>query len=207
MKILTQSIYVDDMVFGADTDKDAYTLYASSKEILGHGSFNLRKFVTNSPTLQNSIDAQEAIPKSKISADTADEPVAVEASEETYVESTLPLTIHSCPDEQKVLGVHWKVKHDQLVISLDGIVETAAQVDPTKRNVISVIGQIYDPLGFLSPVTIQFKKLMQELCKVKLGWDQPLGGELLNKWNKLINDLKTSQPITVPRCYFDTTRD
>ena len=207
VKILTQSIYVDDMVFGADTDKDAYTLYASSKEILGHGSFNLRKFVTNSPTLQNSIDAQEAIPKSKISANTADEPVAVEASEETYVESTLPLTIHSCPDEQKVLGVRWNVKHDQLVISLDGIVETAAQVDPTKRNVISVIGQIYDPLGFLSPVTIQFKKLMQELCKVKLGWDQPLGGELLNKWNKLINDLKTSQPITVPRCYFDTTRD
>lgn len=32
-------------------------------------------------------------------------------------------------------------------------------------------------------------------------------GELLNKWNKLVNDLKASRPITLPRCYFDNARD
>ena len=79
--------------------------------------------------------------------------VSIEASEETYVESMLP-TPCSLPDEQRVLGVRRNVKRDQLVISLDAVVKTAAQVDPTKRNVISVIGQIYDPLGFLSPATI-----------------------------------------------------
>ena len=32
-------------------------------------------------------------------------------------------------------------------------------------------------------------------------------GELLNKWNKLVNDLKASRPITLRRCYFDNARD
>jgi hypothetical protein len=80
-----------------------------------------------------------------------------------------------------VLGVPWNVPRDQLVFSLDGVAETAKRLNPTKRNVISLIGQIYDPLGFLSPVTIRFKKLMQELCKTRLGWDQPLEGELFSK--------------------------
>ena len=204
VKILTRSIYVDDVVFGADSEEEAYALYADSKEILKHGSFNLRKFVTNSPTLQNLIDAQEMTPPSKTIAGTS---VAVEALEETYTESTLPISTSNSPDEHKVLGVQWNVAQDLLVVSLDGIEATAAQLNPTKRNVINLIGQIYDPLGFISPITIRFKKLMQELCKVKIGWDQPLEGELLTKWRKLVNDLKASRPLTLPRSYFNTVRD
>ena len=85
------------------------------------------------------------------------------------------LTIH--PTEHKVLGVHWNVSLDQLVFSLDAVLESTATVEPTKRVVISLIGRIYDPLGFLSPVTVRFKILMQELCKNKLGWDQLLDGD------------------------------
>ena len=84
----------------------------------------------------------------------------VKAAEETYAESMLPINQSSLPDDKKVLGVRWDVPSDQLVFSLDGIVKTAMQIKPTKRNVVSVIGQIYDPLGFLSPVTILFKTLM-----------------------------------------------
>lgn len=46
----------------------------------------------------------------------------------------------------------------------------------TKRNVVSLIEEIYDPLGFLSPIIVQFKRFMRELCKVKLGWDYGLSG-------------------------------
>ena len=93
------------------------------------------------------------------------------------------------------------------MFNLNDIVETATRFDPTKRNVVSLNGQIYDPLGYLSPVTIHFKILMLELCKVKLGWDQPLEGELLNKWKGIVNDLKTNQPIMIPRCYFRSIKD
>ena len=40
-KVVAQSMYVDDVVFGADTEEEADALFTSSKEILGHGSFNL----------------------------------------------------------------------------------------------------------------------------------------------------------------------
>lgn len=193
------------MQFGADTEEDAHTLYASSKEILSHGSFNLRKFVTNSSSLQMLIDAKEATSTLIRNSKATGDPLEVEASEETYVESTLPINHHTCPNEQKVLGVRWNIPCDQLVFCLDNITETATQLEPTKRSVISLIGQIYDPLGFLSPVTIRFKTLMQELCKTKLGWDQPLEGELLNKWNALVHQL--SQPIMLPRFYSHGTRD
>ena len=156
---------VDDVVMGKVTEEDAYALYASTK---GHGSSNLWKCVTNSPSLQKSIDAQEATSTSK-SAKTIDDSAEVEASEDTYVESILPINQHSSPDEQKVLEVCWNVLCDQLVFSLDGTVETATQVDPTRRNVISLTEQICDSLGFLSPVTLRFKTLMPELCKTKLG--------------------------------------
>ena len=48
-----QLIYVDDIVSGANSEEEAYTLYTVSKEILNHASFNLCKFVTNSRTPHN----------------------------------------------------------------------------------------------------------------------------------------------------------
>ena len=57
-------------------------------------------------------------------------------------------------DKKKVFGVPWNVAHDQLTFNLKGITNTALHLDPTKRNIVRLIGKIYNPLGFLSPVTI-----------------------------------------------------
>ena len=87
---------------------------------------------------------------------------------------SLATSLNKQPIEHKVLGVRWNVPLDQLVFSLDAMFEATAIVEPTKIVVISLIGRIYDPLGFLSPITVRFKILMQELCKNKIGWDQLL---------------------------------
>ena len=163
--ILIQSTYVDDVIFGADTEEEAYSLYMSSKEIFAQGSFNLQKFVTNVQSLQKAVNAQE---NTLGRTEPANVPT-VEASEESYSQSTLPIsTSHG---EQKVLGVCWDVTNDQLVFTFKELAETAARLEPTKRNVVSLIGQFYDPLGHLSPITIRFKALMQQLCKARIGWD------------------------------------
>ena len=41
--------------------------------------------------------------------------------------------------------------------------------------------RFYDPLGVVSPCTVQFKVLFQQLCEAKLDWDEPMSGELLKK--------------------------
>ncbi len=60
---------------------------------------------------------------------------------------------------------------DQLVFDVDDVAALARKLEPTKRNIVSIVGRFYDPLGFLSPVVIRFKVLFQELCTSKLDWD------------------------------------
>ena len=197
---LSRSMYVDDIVTGADTDAEAFQLYVDAKEILRQGSFNLRKFVSSSCNLQEQIDIRERSlthPNPEPSP-----PSTVQATEESFAETTIPTDTESRPGEHKVLGVRWDVKSDQLVFDLSHLAESASQIEPTKRKVVSVIGQIYDPLGYLAPVTILFKVFMQEVFKETKGWDQPLVGQLLSKWRKLIGVLRQNKPLILPRHYF-----
>ena len=49
--------------------------------------------------------------------------------------------------------------------------------------------------------------LMQELCKVDLGWDQSLDGELLAELEAIIDALMKGPLIVLPRCYLSYTGD
>ena len=118
----------------------------------------------NAPSFQLLVDSQEASLKNpQVTKPHAN---VVEA-DETFVEATLPTRLDRDPTEHKV-RVCWNVSLYQLVFSVDAMLEATATVEPTKRVVISLIGQIYAPLGFLSPVTVRFKIQMQELCKNRL---------------------------------------
>lgn len=44
----------------------------------------------------------------------------------------------------------------------------------TKRHILSVVAQIYDPLGLLGPVILKAKVLLQKLCELKISWDDSL---------------------------------
>jgi len=54
---LINSFYVNDVVTGASTKEEAFQLYTDLKELLKDGAFNLRKFRTNSQSLQLKINA------------------------------------------------------------------------------------------------------------------------------------------------------
>ena len=191
---LLQSIYVDDVVCGAGLQEAAYQLYVGAKGILREGGFNLRKFVTNSPDLQERINRSE---------ESHTNPKDLGIGEETYAKATLGKSQRTLLGERKVLGVRWDVDSDQLVLNLEDIAIVSDHLEPTKRHIVSVVGRFYDPLGFVSPIVIRFKMLFKELCHSKLDWDQPITGELLVKWNSLIEDLRVSQPIRVYRCYLN----
>ena len=78
----------------------------------------------------------------------------------------------------------------------------AETLTPARRSVIRLSAKIFDPLGFLSPFTIVTKMLFQALCLDHVNWDDPLDGESLVAWNRIIHDLSSLKPIKVPRCYF-----
>ena len=192
---LTASLYVDDVISGAKDEEEAFQLYLESKMVLQEGGFNLRKFVTNAKSLQQRTNEREGSALSP-----RDESSLVGPSDETYTKATLApaQSVHS--DEQKILGVCWNVDDDQLHFGFANVAHQAKQLEPTKRNVVSIVGRFYDPLGFLSPIVIRFKMLFQELCEKGQDWDQPLIPELLVKWKDLIEELEQCPVMSLPRC-------
>ena len=54
-----RSIYVDDLTFGEKTEAKALELYEKSRQCLSQAGFTLRKFMSNSPTLQARMSSQD----------------------------------------------------------------------------------------------------------------------------------------------------
>ena len=88
------------------------------------------------------------------------------------------------------------------MVSLEDIAASAVELEPTKRAIVSLVGRFYDPLGLLSPIVVQFKIFLQELCEAKLGWDEPLTNDLLMKWNRMSRSLCDGQQVfSTPHCF------
>lgn len=68
-----------------------------------------------------------------------------------------------------VSGIQWDVKSDhfQNHVSLK-------DQPATRQSVLSVVASLYDPLGFVAPVLLKVKLILQEICRYGTGWDYPL---------------------------------
>ena len=102
-----------------------------------------------------------------------------------------------------MVGVIWNVSSDQIIFSLTELAEQAKNLEPTKRNVISLIGRFYDPLGFLVPIVVRYKIFMQALCEAKITWDETIPESFMKQWNQLVTVLAEAQLIPISQCYLD----
>ena len=80
-------------------------------------------------------------------------------------------------------------------------------VDPShrplsRRNILSVINSIFDPLGFLAPFLIVGKLILRDIVKEGNNWDEPLSPHLAQKWLTWQQSLLKVSDLQIPRCYF-----
>ena len=167
---------------------------------------SLRKVVSNSKKLMSQIKENERLLEncchggqsiaSKENSETVMEEDESYAKSATHSGSALPAT-------EKVLGVHWNTGLG-CTLDLKEVLEDSSLDDlrPTKRDVARITSKIYDPMGFITPVTVKMKLLCQSLCKKKMGWDEVLDETSRKIWRNLLKTLKEAEPIRVPRCYF-----
>ena len=53
--------------------------------------------------------------------------------------------------------------------------EDVIEIIPSKRRILSIISSLYDPVGFLQPLTVKLKFLFQGICRSGIGLDDPIG--------------------------------
>ena len=63
------------------------------------------------------------------------------------------------------------------------------------------MSSIYDPLGFAAPFLLQGKRILQDLCKEKVEWDDPIPDELRARWEKWRSELVLLEEMKIRRCY------
>ena len=80
----------------------------------------------------------------------------------------LNLAVHPLPIE-RALGVKRCVENDSFRFHIE-----LRDRPLTRRGVLSTIGSIYDPNGYLGPVTLKGKRILQQMCRDKLDWDSPV---------------------------------
>ena len=59
----------------------------------------------------------------------------------------------------------------------------------TKRQVLTCVASIYDPLGIISPLILEGRMILQGATRLKLGWDQELPDNLKSKWHEWLSTL------------------
>ena len=54
----------------------------------------------------------------------------------------------------------------------------------SKRALLRNLARIYDPLGFVAPLTVKGKFIYRDACNGKVAWDAPLPQQLASQWTR-----------------------
>ena len=71
---------------------------------------------------------------------------------------------------------------------------------------LKVIGNIFDPLGLVTPVLFYGEVFIQELWKDGLTWDVPLPETLHKRWNSVLKKVKLISQLKVA-CFIGHVSD
>ncbi|XP_022836959.1 uncharacterized protein LOC111364343, partial [Spodoptera litura] len=168
-QITMSDYYMDDLLSGCDTEEHAVKIYHEMNSLMNSGGFQLQKWSSNSKAVLQYIG--------KNNCD----------------DHELPLKVNNVV---KVLGVNWNRETDSFEYTVN---LPEPQQPATKRTILSEIAKLYDPLGWIAPVVVVAKIIMQKLWKTGLEWDEPIDGVLLAEWNRYRENLAHIIGLSIPR--------
>lgn len=96
----------------------------------------------------------------------------------------------------RILGLKWNRQDDAFVITVD-LPELRSPL--TKRFILSDVARLFDPFGWLSPVIVMAKVMIQKLWLSNLGWDDELPLKLSEEWKNYRSELMHLRGIKLPR--------
>ena len=102
----------------------------------------------------------------------------------------------------KTLGVWWHADEDVFTFKKNA---PGDGMKYTKRNFLSKIANLFDPIGFLAQFTIRAKILLQEMWTAGLEWNQDFNEPLTSSARAWFDELKDLK-VRIPRCLMEKSR-
>ena len=149
-------------------------------EIMQEGGFQLHKWKTNNVEVREHIKEQ---------SDQKDSTAMTYAKEGLGTKDS----------QSKVLGLKWDPEEDILGINMEAVSDVKTH-KVTKREVLSTLSKVYDPIGIVGPVTVIAKLIFQDICKENKDWDKPVSPEIEMRWKKWIQAVSRLTDLEIPRC-------
>lgn len=166
-----RNFYMDDCLKSVETVSGAIKLQEELRCLLKRGGFRLTKWMSSNKDVLAMIPESERAPSVK------------------------RLTIDELPTE-RTLGVEWNIEDDAFQFT-----PQIKEKKPTKRGILSSISSLYDPLGFVAPIILSAKLILQELCRKRVGWDDVIDESAAQRWHEWLHNLPSLSSVSVPRCY------
>ncbi|KAM7393992.1 hypothetical protein PAMP_020821 [Pampus punctatissimus] len=169
---IRHNFYVDDCAKSVSKESDAIQLVKHLTSLCSKGGFQLTQWISNSRAVLASIPKEHRTKGIK----------------------SLDLDKDSLPVE-RALGLQWCVDSDEFQFNIN-----VSQKPHTRRGMLSVANSVFDPLGFLAPLILPAKQVLQGLCQGGFGWDEPLPPAVSEQWENWTNSLEMIRGFRVPRC-------
>lgn len=137
--IIRHNLYVDDVLAGGHTIEEAVIARKQLNLAMESAGFELRKWSSNDPHLIADLPLESLLPVDWL-----------DLSEDTST---------------KTLGIRWNITTDSFTIASPNITNTNYS---TKREVLSTIAKLFDPCGWLAPIIVIGKQIMQQVWLDKI---------------------------------------
>ncbi|XP_036319310.1 uncharacterized protein LOC118733830 [Rhagoletis pomonella] len=180
VKAILEYHYVDDFVDSFESVAEAIKVTKQVCDIHKRAGFTLRHFASNSPDVSKSLGCDE---------------VALNIQRK---ESFSP---------EKVLGMYWRPSSDDFNFEVKFNYTDKTVLDglrsPTKRELLSIVMSIFDPIGFLCHFTIVAKLILREVWSYRVRWDEDIPVEVNSAWERFRKQIPNVTQCHIPRPYFD----
>lgn len=155
---IVRDFYMDDFLGGAD-NLEAIQLRDGLIEVLGSAGLELRKWTSNKINLISELS--------------------------TDVNDGKNITTHKAINNSvtKILGLYWSSNADTFQFKIhQKLLKDSKQI--TKREILSKIECLFDPLGLIGPAIVRAKLILQQLWQLKVQWDEPLPISIQDEWKE-----------------------
>ena len=166
------NFYMEDCLKSWPSVEDAVCHVGELRSLLQRGGFRLTKWISNSREVLESIPGSE------------------------HAQGIMKLDLQK--DElpiERALGVQWRIESDKFGFNIN-----VKFRPPTRRGILSIVGTVFDPFGFVSPFVLTAKKILQDLCRIKLSWDDEIPTEHRVHWQRWLTDLPKLSQFTIDHC-------